>query len=507
LQYGSIAARKVDRTTCWVLVGAALITAIYALTSLALPFGWDHGMMASVGSTYIRGKLPYVDGWDMKGPISYLPYALVEFLFGPTMWGIRIFDILFTATASIAYFKCIRSLTTWRVGIWAGVAFYYWIASGGWFFTAQPDSWAASLCIMAIAPFLVINREIRGWRIVFSGLLIGCVGLIKPVYLVVGAAPLLSITLTNFPRRQRIRLAAVLAMSTAAPLVLACSYFWWRGALSQAIEVHILYALSTYASLDTGTPAIKGFRLFFSQSMVALLMPFVASGAWILRKQPRVFWPLLIWLGATILAVVVQGKYYFQHWMPVYPPLLMLAVLGAYQLKRFGNDAKIVAWGSALMFTFLVCAQPLLAAVRSVYFLDIKHTPDAYYASFQFEKYNSEDQIAAARYIRAHTNPRDGVFVWGNDATARYLTNRPNPTRFTFEMPLSLQGAYRARYRIEVMQQLRVHPPTYFMVGMNWWNTDTKQQSLEKFPDLNTFLNQNYHLETSFGNLDLYRHN
>src|SRR5438876_410689 len=60
-----------DRLAKWALMGSGLITAIHAVTSLTLPFGWDHGIMASVGSSYVHGKLPYVDSWDMKGPVSY----------------------------------------------------------------------------------------------------------------------------------------------------------------------------------------------------------------------------------------------------------------------------------------------------------------------------------------------------------------------------------------------------------------------------------------------------
>ena len=63
-------------------LAALLGTAAHALTSLALPFGWDHGIMASAASPFAHGGMPYADSWDMKGPLAYLPYALVEMLFG-----------------------------------------------------------------------------------------------------------------------------------------------------------------------------------------------------------------------------------------------------------------------------------------------------------------------------------------------------------------------------------------------------------------------------------------
>src|ERR1700761_3835251 len=108
-----------DRLTKLGFVTFGAVTAIYAVTTLALPFGWDQGMMASVGNSFVHGKLPYVDSWDMKGPISYLPYAMTQALFGPTMWGVRIFDVIFAAIASFTFYKGVSVLTNWRVGAWS----------------------------------------------------------------------------------------------------------------------------------------------------------------------------------------------------------------------------------------------------------------------------------------------------------------------------------------------------------------------------------------------------
>src|SRR5579872_5012948 len=225
-----------DRFAVWVLIGSGAVTAIHALTSLALPFGWDHGMLASVGNSYIRGKLPYVDSWDLKGPLSYLPYALAQLLFGPTMWGIRIFDIIVAAFTSFTFFRGVRLLTNWQVGAWAAFLLYYWIAAAGWFFTAAPDPWIGALCVVAIVPLLPPNDALGIWRLTLSGLLVGCAGLIKPPYLLLGIAPLLSIMLAQgLTRGQRAGLGLALAMGAAVPIALAIGYFVWRWGLSQAV--------------------------------------------------------------------------------------------------------------------------------------------------------------------------------------------------------------------------------------------------------------------------------
>ncbi|HTI01810.1 MAG TPA: hypothetical protein VL752_12765 [Acidisoma sp.] len=491
---------------------AGILTAIYAVTSLALPFGWDQGMMASVGSSWVHGGVPYVTGWEIKGPISFVPYALAQLLFGPTMWGVRIFDVLMSAAASCVFYAGIRSLTNWQVGAWATIGFYYWIASAGWFYTAAPDPWAGFLCVMAIVPLVATNKALSGWRLLLSGFLIGCIGLIKPLYLLAGIAPLLSVALVpRLTGKRRAGLAFVLAIGAAAPIMAMYGYLAWRGGLSQVIEAHILYPLSTYAHVSVGTTPVQGFANFFARPTVALMTPFIGLGIWEFRKQPQLLWPVLGWLAALLVIVVAQGKYFPAHWLPVYAPLVFLAALGAHALARDDRKAgasRIVAFGAALMFTVQVCAPPFYDATKCIYYLDMKHAPDRYYASFEFfHVYNAEDERAAASYIAGRTSPEDGVFIWGNDATVRYLANRPNPSRFTYEMPLSLPGRYLARYRVEVMHELRARPPTYFIVGINWWGADSKAQALGKFSALAAFLNQGYSLEKSFGALDLYRRN
>ena len=498
-----------DRLTKLGFVVFGAITTVYALTTLALPFGWDHGMMASVGNSYVHGKLPYVDSWDLKGPLAYVPYAAVQLMFGPTMWGIRLFDIIFSALTGWTFYKAAGALTTWRVGAWAALALYYWIAAAGWFFTAAPDPWIGSLCVLAVMPLLAPNEPLRVWRFVLAGFLIGCAGLMKPPYLLVGIAPLLSIMLnTAATVWLRVRVVLALGVGAVAPIILIVAYFAGRGGLSQAIEVHILYPFSTYAALNVSTNPLQGFATFFAQPTVALLAPFAALGAWSVRRQPQTLWPTLSWLTATVLIVAMQGKYFFQHWLPVYAPLLLLSAFGAHRLVSMKEEApRIAASAAALVFAVQVCALPLYGAAKSIYYLAVKHAPETYYASFQFQNYNAADEQAAARYIRAHTDSADGVFVWGNDATIRYLADRPNPTRFTFEMPLSLRGPYLDRYRTEAMHDLGARAPVYFVVGVNWWTGDTKEQSLAKFPAMAAFLKQGYRLEKRFGVIDIYRRN
>ena len=143
-------------------------------------------------------------------------------------------------------------------------------------------------------------------------------------------------------------------------------------------------------------------------------------------------------------------------------------------------------------------------AARLGYYLILKRDPEGYNASHSFRLYNAGDEIAVARYVAAHSAPRQGLFIWGSDALY-YLADRPNPTRFTFLMPLTMAGPYRAAYRAEVMRDLEARPPTYFVTGISWDGLSKATTELPNFPMMANFLSQKYYLEKSIGVLNVYR--
>jgi len=498
---------------------AVLATACHALASIALPFGWDHGIMASVGSSYVDGGLPYVDSWDMKGPVSYLPYAVAELLFGRTMWGVRIFDLVIIGAGCFAFYRLVAALTDRATGIGAGFAFYFWIAAGGWFFTATPEVWATVITIIAFAPILAGRGAPSLRRVILAGLLVGCVGLVKPVYWSFGIVPLLAIALTpGLALTRRTSLTIATGLSAALPVALTIAYFALRGGFWQALEVHLLYSLKSYGALDTGTNPLIGFAAFFSRPTIALMLPFLALGAWNLRGRPAVLWPIAGWITANFLAVILQGKFYYYHWVPLYPALLLLAVIGVAGLLRDQSEKRtsgFIAVAASLAFFAQVCALPFYDVAKAGYYLGLKRAPDLYYNSYSFlpggiteeQNYNAADELAAARYIAASSAPDEGLFVWGNNATLAYLADRPNPTRFTFEMPLSLDGPYRPGYRAEAMAGLTADPPAFVVVGINWRTSEPRADTLEAFPQFAAFLEANYSFDRSFGAIDIYRRN
>lgn len=485
--------------------------ALYSLASLWLPFGWDHGIMAAVGSEMARGGLPYRDGWDLKGPLSYVPFAVATLLFGNVMWGIRVLEVVILVPLLAVFMRSLRQQTSPVIGVGGALILYLWFASNGWFFTAQPDIWASVL--VGIATCIVLPRgdaeRPKPLMYLLAGLMIGSAGLIKPVYLGFGLAPLISALFAPVGTAHRIRTllrdAGLLAVGAAAPIAACALYFAWNGALQIAIEAQFKYTLGSYGVRRR--PLAEGlskFGNFLSSGACALLLPFAALGLWSQRREKLPFALLSAWLFAALVSIVVQDKYYPHHLYVLYPFLVFSGALGLSALVADDRPAdKVLAALFCSFLVLLVSFEPARDVRRwSVHLLG---QPLAeYYAKHQLWVYNAADEVAAAKYVRDNSTPQDGLFVWGIDATILYLSERRNPTRFTFDLPLIINGPFRKAYRAEAIAGLTSAPPKFIVVGTGW-NASDKQTLLADFEELRRFLEASYTPSAKFGSVEIYR--
>ncbi len=488
------------------------LAVLCAVTSLWQPLGWDHGMMASVGAVIAEGGAPYLDAWEMKGPLAYIPFALSAALFGNTMWGVRVVDLAILIPALYCFHRTIGALTSFAIGAGAGLALYFWIASQGFFFTAQPEDWVMALATMAMCLLLRPNAvaAVRPWVFLLMGALSGCTGLIKTHFLGFGLAPLVFLAIaSDLNVRRRLVLAGWLAAGALAPIAAVLAWLAAHGAIGAFVEAYLIFNLTSYGgaqSLDLRGLAL-GVLGFFTQGPAPIMLPFAAAGIWARRREPIIIAPLLAWLGVAFFVVLVQGKLFVYHWFPLYAPLLFCAALGAHALGRSAQGAapaRILAGAAAL----LLLAQVVIEPAR-----DVLHwskmarggNMQAYYSEYVFnEVYSAGDMVAAARYVRSRTGVNDSLFVWGNDAIIRFLANRPDATRFTHVLPLKAPGPLRAGSRAELMRDLAAAPPAYILIGTPWPAGD-KRNALAIYPTFTAFLTERYVLEATIGKVNLYR--
>ena len=165
---------------------------------------------------------------------------------------------------------------------------------------------------------------------------------------------------------------------------------------------------------------------------------------------------------------------------------------------------SVLAYAGVIAIAAPLTVQPardIVAWARLVSGIDSR---SQFYAQFTQEEFSAADEIAAAEYIRSHTNPTDRIAMFGYDGVTLYLAGRPIVSRFVFALPMvgvRSSPATRDRYRREFLDALR-DPPEYVIVGFLLLGNN---RSVEVFPELVEYLNRGYVLERSFGVIDLYR--
>ncbi|MGH7823440.1 MAG: ArnT family glycosyltransferase [Candidatus Binatia bacterium] len=507
------------------LASAATLILVFGIASIWFPFGWDQGIHASVGDVIVRGGMPYRDAWDVKGPLGHYLFALAQFLFGRNTAAIRIVDLILLYSAAAMLRHATIRLTSSFVGTWVTIAYLLWVASLGWFHTAQPDGWVALFLILGAAPLLVQRNTVSVPRLAACGFLVGCCALVKPVYSIFIALPISCIWAARSvvqPRRMAIG-AAASALAAAVPPAACAAWFAYRGALVELIEVQFVYNFSVYSRVPTLSLSrlVLEITEFLFRDRPAVALPAIVLGGFTIWRENRSAALLLsTWLAAALICVALQGKFWIYHWLPIYPPLVVLAGVGIQALlqARHSTSARgpqsgfepgrTLALLTAVLFVGQLSILPARDVLRSLRMLTGSMTAEEYYQEHVEWKYVAGDEIKAARYLRAHTTEKDEVVVWGNDATINFLSGRTNPTPFVYAMPLTRDppNELRSAYRRKFLTALRERPPAYVVVGLPHASSD-KEAVLRAFPEFERFLRERYRLEMRFGFLDLYRLN
>lgn len=501
-----------------------LLCAVWGAASLSYPFGWDQGIMASVGDTLLHGGMPYREAWDIKGPVAHVWFAIGQLLFGRGQVGIRVVDLALLIWAAFALARVGRQLTRPSAGAWLAIGLVLAHASLGYFYTAQPDGAVSLALTVAFAPLFVASPSRRA--LAMSGVVIGIAMLMKPQYVVFLLVPgLVVLQSTEHPVTARIRSLLIVGVATAIPVAAMLGWFAARGALDEMIDVYIRYNASSYSGVTDFSlrQRMMGVvRYFLPWPRAIALLAMLLGSATILRRDRRRALLVFGWFLGALALVVSQGKFFVYHWAVIFPSAALLIALGVSSIVDAGTPAKATpsadttsppfgsrsALGAAMVLAIVLplARQPASDTWHWLRFVSGRDSRAAYYARFGLDdrSYVAADQMAAAEFIRANTTDRDRVAIFGYDAPVLFLSGRANATRYSYALPLvghRSSSAFRAKYRRDYMASL-ADVPAYVVVGLLF---SGKARTLDEFPEFKAYLARHFALERSFGNVDVYR--
>jgi len=462
------------------LMLAGLIFVAWLPANLAMPLGRDQGIFAWVGQVLLAGGIPYVDAWEVKGPVSHYLYALGMAVFGESPLGVRLFDNLLLAAATLALVLFARRR---GVPLWGWVTGFLLFASygGGFWHTAQVDGWISYGILLAILLLWHEPSRLSARAAVAVGLLLSLAVLVKPNFALFGLLPLLAYWWRDANGRQPLANILWCALGGLVPIVVFLAAYGLRGQLHVAWDVVVAFNLESHFTQRQVT--LAKLPLILTEVLVAprengpaiwLLHALALVGLIDLWRRDR--------RGALLLATgwvcgwlvgVSQNKGFFYHFMPMYACAAALAAHAVVLvLARAGGDWRLRlrdGMVALLLLLLLPVLRPLYQAVNFWTFQAGTRTTEVYES--QFCKYDDglnfchKDIATTATFLRANTAATDTVYVWGFEALLHLESDRASPTRYGFNYPMVVGSPrYAAAAKDEVMAALTARPPRAIVV-------------------------------------------
>jgi hypothetical protein len=413
----------------------------------------DEAVYVVVARQLLRGGRLYIDVVDRKPPLLFWVYEEILRLFGTHDWlalhGVGVLWVLATMGALYAVGSRLGGSAAGMVA-----ALLYPIFQTFWRVTNLALNGEVLMNLPEVLGFAIAYRRARGLELKH--------GLVHAIWLCVGFATVL----------------------LAAALVLR-----GEGDLREAVYWSILDHDVSYGPLSAVFWE-RGARttLIFIGCCAPLLLGTMWSLAhrqlWVDREPERV--ALVTFLAVTIVGTAASGRFFDYYYLQLLPPLCLLAapwfasvwVRQAGTARAMGTQAAIGA-----------CA---------VVFLIINLLEDP----------APLGQTAIALYVRAHAEPQDRFFVWGQ-STKLYLQADLQPaTRYIAFFPLTgyifgspwnqdpshedtqariLPGAWA-----NLAQDFARHPPRYILdtEGVRF----RPKYPIANFPFLRDLIRQHYRL-------------
>lgn len=489
--------------------GAALL-----LPLLSYPFGRDQGAFACVADIIAQGGVPYRDAWEMKPPGIFYLFRASFALFGRSMLAPRLLDLLWTlATAAAIWALGRRLLSTWAGAAGAFLFLARYMAGQSYWNTTQCEGFASlPLTLAAIA--LVAAERRRSFRLACGcGALIAAAVLLKFTLGMFLALPLVAmLTAQGEAARQRLARAAGYLLAFVIPLGAAAALLRHAGALDAMFEIVFVWN-ARYAALKSPTDdfarEIGRFLIGGPQPLlfpIALLALMGAADLGLRSKGGRARLLLPAWALSMIAPVWIQGKYYTYHWLPVLPPLALLAGQG---MRAIWLSLRRAAPPRAAAALYCVLVVSLCAAVGSAYWGSVKYPvryalgkipPDVFVRGFErrgLGAFSLRADQEVAGFIRDHTPPDAPIFVWGFEPLIYHLADRRPASRFIYTVPLVTAWSPQ-EWRRELTRDLEDESPRYIIVAqgdvMPWMNgrRDDSAAQLAAYAELRSLVEGDY---------------
>jgi len=518
------------KTFAWLAVIFAAVAGL-SLISIHLPLGRDQGVAAYFGWQVLNGKAVYRELYHFNFPGIFLTYALAFKTLGLSVEAVNAFDLVFRIFTLAGVFLAGRRLFGTRSALWAAGIYGLTttVVYNNYWLNAQKETFALGALVFCLYFFAMgmAGSELRKKWLFLAGVCAAWAMLYKPtVALAPGLASLFLLLHKEFKLKDR---GLGFASFTAGAIFLSGAVLAWLASAHSLPEMArqvFIFGSNYGGQYYTGGWKVLGlavWKLLRWAIDFGFLAGFGLLGAALLARSKDRGFKLVFWFGLGLfLNLMVQLKFFVYHFMVLALPLSLFA--GAFfgeQLSELLPSRPRTAKTAVLILAAFLFASNLRADFGR-YGRELLYDFGMISREDFLERYGrwGAGDISAlasskvARYLREQTGGNDKVLVFGLEPGLNFLSRRPSPTRFCYDLPLVYQSGgdrfknYQAGIRKEFLDELGAGPPAYIVVIEKDTNTvepgDSFGQMLE-FVEFRDFIGQNYYLETKIEHYYLYR--
>ncbi len=427
--------------TFWSIFSLCIIFFILRLPSLIEPHWYgDEGIYQVIGQALHQGQLLYKDIWDNKPPLLYVFYAFAN---GDQATMRLLSMIAGLVSVPLFFFLTQRLFQSHKISTIATTV--YVILFGSPFLEGNIANAENFILPLTIFSGLLIysstnthdNLKLNtNKRVIFfvSGLLLGIAFLFKIVAIFDAIAFTLFLLFLAVPKlsKRSLKLATIsilpLLIGFLVPFVFSIIYFSMHGILAEY--------LSSAFSRNIDYVGFENYLFGVPQGLLIVKI-FLLIGATILifinRRlfhKPTLF--LLLWTTFALFSANFSGRPYTHYLLVLLPTFcLFIAYLIQAKKRREQKLAVLVVLGMSIIFSLTF---PLYGVGKTFAYYQnavsfLTNTRDLRsYQSF-FDPETPRD-YAIASFLKANTNEKDRIFIWGDSAQIYAMSEKLPPYKY-----------------------------------------------------------------------------
>ena len=530
----------------WLFWLALAVGGFFLSLTLRFGFGVDQVICAYGAWIWKTYHLPpYVGVWDQNFIGIFIIHRIAIELFGRSMLGFRIYDFALQLVGLAMMFYITRRFAGSSVAALLAsilyVIFYY--SQGSWG-TIERESFVFFFLLLALALSLALENS-KWFRIILVGFICGFVFLIRPTY---GLAwPIFGVLFLIEGIRERPRMIwgelFVFGLCCLAPSLVTILTYAHMGHLEDLYLATIWYNFNIYGSVAQPNLPLAARYLFVpkwiyttnSLGLFAGLLGVLLQIVWWGKcRNQKLFITISALALASLASYIFQAKYFPYHLIPFWGFLTIFSGYGFGKIGTLLAGAKhhrvypAIFYFMVIVFTVFEIPSSLLVYSVQDAFVSFEQGYIDDPAPTSFFRQLTADSYFAADYLKPKLARKDKIEFLGSNPLIPYLLPRQLPSRFC--SPLNLLVMPRNGKATEMQKKwfqeyasavIRVRPRFFIIqdpvgdlrnyndnfAGFNLSITSYKTALQQIFPELQEFLNQNYHPDRKIGTIEIWELN